>query len=175
MDSLRGRRGAAPRGRACRRALYFQFNQVRDDSDETIADFAKRLHERLAAGEIDHLIVDVRHNNGGNNGLVRPLVRTLVAFDVADPEHRIFIATGRNTFSAAQNFVNRVEQWVDVELVGEPSSPSPNFVGDRRASIPPDHPVNLQIADYVRGHDPALALIFDVLPAAESEAAAADR
>lgn len=169
------------------RAVYFQFNQVRNGEDETIADVAQRLRKALIDEDVTRLIVDVRHNNGGNNSLVRPLVRTMVEFEMRDDDHRIVILTGRNTFSAAQNFINRVEQWTDARFAGEPSSSSPNFVGeetnlllpysrirgsistrlwqdsmpgDDRPWIPVDLPVELTAADYFRGRDPVLEAVL---------------
>jgi len=163
--------------------LYFQFNQVRGSEDESVEAFAERLHAALAADNVRTLIVDVRHNNGGNNTLVAPLIRTIVAFDMADPDHRIVVLTGRNTFSAAQSFINRLERWTDAEFAGEPSSSSPNFVGeetnlllpfsrvrgsistrywqdsdpgDERAWIAMDIPVELRSKDYFTGRDPVL-------------------
>jgi tetratricopeptide (TPR) repeat protein len=167
--------------------LYFQFNRVRDGENETIEAFAGRLHTALQADDVKTLIVDVRHNNGGNNGLVAPLVRTIFAFDVANPAHRIVVLTGRNTFSAAQNFINRLERWTDAEFAGEPSSSSPNFVGeetnlllpfsrvrgsistrywqdsdpgDERAWIGMDIPVELSAKDYFAGRDPVLEAVL---------------
>jgi hypothetical protein len=184
-----------------RAALYFQFNQVRDASDRSIASFAEHLRERLVDENVTTLIVDVRHNNGGNNSLVRPLIRAMVEFELRDSEHQIFVITGRNTFSAAQNFVNRVDRWTDAVFVGEPSSASPNFVGeetnlllpysrvrgsvstrywqdsdpgDERAWIVPEIPVELTAVDYFSGRDPALEAILERLqpvPAREAEPA----
>ena len=172
-------------------ALYFQFNQVRDMEDESLASFSSRLHERLSSGEIRHLIIDVRHNNGGNNGLIRPLIRTLIAFELASAENQIYVIMGRNTFSAAQNFINRVEAWTDALFVGEPSSSSPNFVGeetnlllpysritgsistrywqdsspgDERAWISPDILVVLSSKDYFANRDPAMEALLEMIP-----------
>jgi len=169
------------------RALYFQFNQVRDREELAISQFAEQLAQRLEAESVRNLIVDVRHNNGGNNRLLRPLVQKLIAFEQAGQDHRIFVITGRNTFSAAQNFINRVERWTDALFVGEPSSSSPNFVGeettlllpyskiagslsdrywqdsdpfDDRAWITPDIPVAVTARDYFSGQDAALAAVF---------------
>jgi len=131
--------------------------------------------------------VDVRHNNGGNNTLVRPLVRTMIEYEMRSPEHRIYVLMGRNTFSAAQNFINRVERWTDATFVGEPSSSSPNFVGeeneivlpfsrvhgslsnrywqdsdpwDDRPWIEPDIPVVLSAEQYLAGVDPVLERVL---------------
>ena len=172
-------------------ALYFQFNQVRnEDGGPTLAQFADSLRRALTGSEATSLVVDVRHNNGGNNGLLRPLIRTMVWWEQDGPGRRIFVITGRNTFSAAQNFVSRAERWTDAVFVGEPSSSRPNFVGegtnlllpysrvrgsisnrywqdsdpdDRRRWIAPDMPVGLTSEDYFGGRDPALQAILAVL------------
>lgn len=181
-----------------RGALYLQFNQVRDaEEGPSIAAFADSLRARLETTGATSLIVDVRHNNGGSNGLLRPLVRTLVWWEQDAPDRRIFVVTGRNTFSAAQNFVNRVERWTDAFFVGEPSSSRPNFTGeetplvlpysgvrgsisnrhwqdsdpdDRRPWIAPDVPIALTSADYFAGRDPALQAIFELLDRDTSDA-----
>ena len=172
------------------RAVYFQFNQVRNGEDQSIEDFATQLAERLVKENARNLIIDVRHNNGGNNTLVRPLIRTLVSFESASPGNKIYVITGRNTFSAAQNFINRIEQWTDAIFVGEPSSSSPNFVGeetnlllpysrirgsistrywqdsspgDNRAWITPAVPVNPTAAAYFSGEDTAMDAIFKII------------
>jgi len=168
-------------------ALYFQFNRVRDGEAETIAEFAERLRAAAANEGVRNLIVDVRHNGGGNNSLVRPLVRALVEFELRGDGREIYILTGRHTFSAAQNFINQVEKWTDAKFIGEPSASSPNFVGeetnlrlpysqligsistqywqdsspnDTRLWIPIDLPVELSAADYFAGRDPVLEAVL---------------
>lgn len=171
-------------------AVYFQFNQVRNARKESIAAFAARLRKTLLDEVSSTLIVDVRHNNGGNNTLVRPLIRTMIEFEMRSPENRIFVLMGRNTFSAAQNFINRVEHWTNATFVGEPSASSPNFVGeenelvlpfsrvrgslsnrywqdsypwDNRPWIPPDLPVELTAEEYFEGVDPVLERVLEQL------------
>ncbi len=171
-------------------AVYFQFNSVRNSEGESIADFAGRLKDSLRMIEPANLIVDVRHNNGGNNTLMTPLLRTLVAFQEADAKNRIFVITGRSTFSAAQNFINFVERLTDAIFVGEPSSSKPNFVGetamfvlpysgirgsisnrywqdgspgDDREMIYPEVPVPPTAEDYFANRDAALEAIFEIV------------
>lgn len=150
----------------------------------------RRLVRRvLVRSDASVLVVDVRHNNGGNNSLVRPLIRTLVWWEMQDPGHRVFVVTGRGTFSAAQNFINRVERMTNATFVGEPSSSSPNFVGeetnltlpwsrvrgsistqywqdsnpdDTRPFIWPAVPVGMTSRDYFEGRDPALEAIWRI-------------
>ena len=132
----------------------------------------------------------MRHNNGGNNSLVTPLLRTLVVFQEADAKNRIFVITGRNTFSAAQNFITFVERLTDAIFVGEPSSSRPNHVGedglfvlpysgvrgsisnrywqdgnpgDDREMIYPQVPVPPTAEDYLANRDAALEAIFEIV------------
>ena len=78
----------------------------------------------------------MRHNNGGNGDLTPPLIRALKEFERAD-KGRIVIITGRNTFSAAQIFISRVESGMTAVFAGEPSSSKPNFVGEENEVILP--------------------------------------
>jgi hypothetical protein len=110
--------------------LYVQFNQVQDAPDETLAAFAGRLAATLTAGHPRTLIVDVRHNNGGNLGLLTPLVNVLHDYDSSRPDARTYVLMGRNTFSAAQVFLGRMDRETNARFAGEPSSSRPNFVGE---------------------------------------------
>ncbi len=158
-------------------------------SGASLALFADSLRHALTRPEVRTLIVDVRHNNGGDNGLLLPLLRTMVWWEMQDEAHRIFVITGRGTFSAARNFISRVERLTNAVFVGEPSSSSPNFTGedteltlpwsrvqgsistrywqdsdpgDRRPFIWPDVPVGMSSRDYFEGHDPALEAIWQL-------------
>jgi hypothetical protein len=67
----------------------------------------------------------------------------------------IAVITGRNTFSAAQNFVTRLERWTDVVFVGEPSSASPNFIGEETELVLPWSRIQVSIASrYWQDSDP---------------------
>lgn len=92
--------------------------------------FARALADTLAAAGVGRLVVDVRGNGGGNNTLLVPLIRTLIAWEAGAPDRRLFLITDRGTFSAAQNFVNRTAFYTRPVVVGEPSSSRPNFVGE---------------------------------------------
>ncbi len=171
-------------------ALYVQFNRVRDKPDQTIADYADLLKAELQDRGYRNLILDLRHNGGGNNSLVRPLVRLAVWHEEEAPDHRLFVITGQRTFSAAQNFVNRLEQMTDAVFVGEPSSSRPNFTGetttielpysgirlsissrywqdsqpgDRRPFIPVAMPVTLSSHAYFAGRDPVMEALRELL------------
>jgi hypothetical protein len=164
--------------------VYLQFNQVVDDPHESLASFVGRVQRHLAARPIAALVVDVRHNNGGHAELLEPLLDALASFD-RNPKARLFVLTGRNTFSAAQIFIARVDARTRAVFAGEPSSSKPNFVGeenevvlpwsgargsisnryheqiagDTRTWIEPDIRVELSSKDYFANRDPSLEAV----------------
>ncbi len=144
------------------RAVYFQFNLVINEDGETLADFAGRLATALEQPDVERLVIDLRNNTGGDNTLLRPLLVT---------------------FSAAQNFVNRLENYTEAIYVGEPTAENVNFYGDpagitlphshleaavpqlwwqdkdprdKRAATFPEIAIEPTFRDYVAGNDPAL-------------------
>jgi hypothetical protein len=102
-------------------AVYVQYNQVGNERGNTVAAFADTLLATLERTHSTSVIVDVRRNGGGNNFPNWPLVRALIRFESGASDRRIFVLAGRHTFSAAQNFVNRVERLTDAVFVGEPT------------------------------------------------------
>jgi hypothetical protein len=189
--------------RAYLEAVYWQFNRVRDlDDGPSLAEFSDTLRSTLLDTGARYLIVDVRHNNGGNTNLLRPLLRTMTWWEQDGPARRIFVIMGRNTFSATQNFISRVEQWTDAVFVGEPSSSRPNFTGeetdlvlpfsrvrgsistrywqnagptDERPWIAPQVPITLSSDDYFAGRDPAMAAIAGIISRLNAPAEESDR
>jgi hypothetical protein len=174
-----------------RGAMYVAFNQVMNAPEEPLAAFSTRLRNELASTRARHLIVDVRHNNGGNNTLLEPLLATIADFAAGGRGRRVYVVTSRVTFSAAQNFITRLERRVPTAIfAGEPSMSSPNFTGedhavplpfsgltvsisnrhwqdsdpdDRRPWIAPHLPVPLTSADWLANRDPVLdAVLRDI-------------
>jgi hypothetical protein len=145
--------------------------------------------EAVAMGkehEPQALIVDVRHNNGGHAELLPPLVNVLTGFAKRHAQNKLFVITGRNTFSAAQIFISQVDHLTPAAFAGEPSSSKPNFVGeenevilpwsgaicsisnryhesipgDQRIWIEPALKVELSSKDYFANHDPVLEAVL---------------
>ncbi len=59
--------------------LYVQLNQMADDPDKTLEQFARELTSRVQAGKVRDVIVDVRLNNGGNYEATLPVIDALGA------------------------------------------------------------------------------------------------
>ena len=64
-----------------KKVFYFQFNQVYDKDDETLAAFALQLDNALQIEKPKLFIIDVRNNNGGNSGLLSPLMDVIKKFE----------------------------------------------------------------------------------------------
>lgn len=105
------------------RAVYVAYNRTVGWSGE----LAARVRRLSRAPAVRGVVLDLRHNPGGENAAYAPLLDALVALARRE---RIVVLTSRTTFSAAANLLADLEARVRVTVVGEPSGGSPNLVGD---------------------------------------------
>lgn len=170
--------------------IYIQFNAVRNKEDQSFNDFNFELRNQFAQSETQNLILDLRHNHGGDGSLLPPLIKTLNSFEITNPRGKIFVIIGRETFSAGHNLLTEITKNVDAILVGEPSGSKPNHIGesgwfqlpysklmglvstqfhqdskaeDNRKWIAPHIPVSLSSTDYFKGNDKILNVIIEVI------------
>lgn len=173
------------------KTVYVRHSRVRDDKSETIAAFYKRVFEFIEANDVEKLILDVRLNGGGNNYLVKPIITGIIETKKINQEGKLFVITGRNTFSACQNLVNRLDNYTNAIFVGEPTSENVNFYGDATpVSLPnsklkirlsfawwqdkapwendqwlaPQLSVEMSFDEYKNNEDPVLKAIFNYDP-----------
>ncbi|HLI51264.1 MAG TPA: hypothetical protein VKU87_05675, partial [Thermomicrobiaceae bacterium] len=83
------------------RLVYFQFNRVSNDVEESLEHFAARLFDFVERNPVEKLVIDLRWNNGGNTLLELPLLHRLIGCDALNQLGRLFVIIGRRTFSAA--------------------------------------------------------------------------
>lgn len=172
-------------------ALYVQVNNLIDDEDEKLPEFGRRLWTLLEKEHPKNLILDLRHNNGGNTLLYPELLRTLIAFS-REPGNQIYALIGRRSYSAAANFITDLERLADPIFVGEASSECCNLYGDatevmlpyskvggeltnvkwnlsspsdRRREMSPEVPVQLTAQDYFAGRDPVMEAVQRLIAA----------
>jgi hypothetical protein len=158
-------------------AYYVQYNEVRKGLEPTI----QAIEKAVARPGFRRLVVDIRHNGGGDNTTYGPLLQLLTDHRI---QGRLSVIIGRETFSAAENFATEVEIGTDAVFVGEPTGGRPNLYGDvrdvvlprsgivahvssrywqmgpahdARPALPPDIPVALTSRDYFAERDPILA------------------
>jgi tetratricopeptide (TPR) repeat protein len=172
--------------------IYVQQNAVQNKPDESVGVFYRRVFDFVAHNPVDKFVLDLRNNDGGNNGLNRQVIIDIIKSKI-DERGKLFVITGRRTFSAAQNFVNELEKYTKAIFVGEPTAGHPNHYGDARSMILPNSKLELYVStlywqdvdprdarqwtapeiaadltsqDYRAGRDPAFQAILDYTPGA---------
>lgn len=169
------------------RALYARMNRVGRDGEESFGDFVEQLWSLADARPVDKLILDLRHNRGGNKNLAKPLLHGLIRRPHLNRPGHLFVVIGRQTFSAGMMVALELEEHSNALFVGEPTGASPNFASETRGislpnsgtiasvgiwywvnSVPwdlrpwlkPDIPTPLESVDYMNNRDPALETIL---------------
>ncbi|GAB3427430.1 TPR end-of-group domain-containing protein [Flindersiella endophytica] len=129
------------------RLVYFQFNAVMDDPEESLEEFSRRLVAFIDGHDVERLVVDMRWNGGGNTFLVRPLLHRLIACEKVNRKGSLFLIIGRGTFSAAQNTSTWIEWHTEATLVGEPTGSRPVFIGETIPFTLPYSKVRVNVSD----------------------------
>ena len=168
---------------------YIQYNFVQGSSptpeggSQSLEQMLGGLDAVMAVSPADQIVIDLRHNPGGNNFTYEPVLEWVQERSLELP---VYILTGRNTFSAAMNLATEIEQTTQAIFVGEETGGSPNLYGDvrtvllpnsklaasistvywekstpddTRPSIIPDLVVPVTAADFFDGRDAALEAI----------------
>ncbi|MFT5088880.1 MAG: hypothetical protein ACI8PG_003246 [Planctomycetota bacterium] len=178
-----------------RNALYVQFNDVINKPSVSLKEFNLQLRDQIIKEGVDNLILDLRHNSGGDGSIVPPMIATMVFFEAHNPEGKMFVLIGRNTFSAAHNLLLDISRLTDVIIVGEPSGSRPNALSeagwfnlpysrlggivssqfhqsgepeDHRIWVAPHMPTSLSSDEYFSGKDPSIGAIFELIGNASS-------
>jgi len=120
-----------------KKMVYCQYNQVANKDGESLEKFWGKMFEFINEKSVDHLVIDMRNNGGGNNFLNRPLIHGLIRCDRVNQPGHLFVLVGRTTFSAAMNCAVDIERNTNALFVGEPTGSSPNFVGETNILVLP--------------------------------------
>jgi hypothetical protein len=161
------------------RVLHVAYNVTRGDTSAFAVEIARLAH---VVGT-DALVLDLRHNAGGDNTTYGPLLDLLETWSV-DQGQMLTVLISRVTFSAAMQLVIDLEQRTPAVFVGEPTGASPNHYGDavsveldgcgvtarvatiswmtagladERTTKEPDLHVGVESAAFFAGEDPVLA------------------
>jgi hypothetical protein len=165
------------------RTLFVQYNSV----ESGINGVADEILARAQQDDVARVVVDLRHNGGGDNTTMGHFEDVLRDPAINRPG-RLVVLIGRLTFSAAANFATDLEQTSAATFAGEAMGGSPNLYGDarevalpyggqsvsiatrywqrstaddRRITIEPEIGATLSSADYFAGRDPVLQAVFD--------------
>jgi hypothetical protein len=166
------------------KVIVVAYNVTRGETEPLAAEIASIATREAPLA----LVLDLRHNGGGDNTTYGPLLRELER--QAEAAH-LLVLTSRVTFSAAMQLVVDLESRTNARFVGEATGASPNHFGDAiavelptagltarvatihwetagedaRLTREPDLGVALRSGDFFDGRDPvleaALAAVLD--------------
>jgi hypothetical protein len=111
-----------------KRAVFFQMNIPRYNRQKPWDKFLDEMFESInKSEEIDRLIIDLRHHEGGWDYMAKALVRNILQSPKIDRPGGLCIITGRITQSAGLAFTGWMEMATYPIIVGEPAGAHPNI------------------------------------------------
>ena len=124
------------------RTLYFAYNVCAEQTGLPLAQFNNQLWATFDAKPVEHFVIDVRNNTGGNSAVLDPFLASRTArasrFFGAKP----VVIIGRRTYSSA--IINAIGiRQAPATLVGEPSGGSPNSYGEVKMLMLPNSQLNV--------------------------------
>jgi hypothetical protein len=111
------------------RTVFLKYNQCRDTDDfRALSDSAGKLVDAGAS----RLVVDLRHNSGGNSAVIRPLIQMIRERPALNRKTALFVVIGRGTFSSGMAAAHDLRTQTEATIVGEPIGERPNTFGEMR-------------------------------------------
>jgi hypothetical protein len=158
--------------------LYYQNNLIINNATD------KEVINSLSENNIDKLVIDLRKNTGGMYTGQKSFINTISKLQ-KNNNFKIYILTGRTTFSSAILYINDLIRNTTCVLIGEPPRTGYDHYGDQRNfrlpnsevnirystrsfditdynsdEIIPDVLINNRFIDYSKGIDPALDYVL---------------
>ena len=168
------------------RTLFFKYNSCQPMKDRPFGPFVKDLFAAAAAGDVGRIIIDLRHNGGGNSAIFAPFLAELKQRPSLCRRGGIFVLIGRRTFSSAILNALDLKKETPAVFAGEPTGGKPNHFGEVQMfllprsglavtysvkyfqvvegdpdSLVPDILVEPTTADYLRKSDPVLERVLE--------------
>ena len=167
------------------RTLYIQYNRCQDDPSRPFADFTREAMAAADSHAVEKVVIDLRHNGGGNSAVIAPLIAALKARPKMTQQGHVFVLIGRYTYSSGFLAELELRNKLKARLVGEASAQRPNAYGEVRAfqlprsgftvsyptkhfvtvmgdpdTVAPDIAVETTARDYFAGRDAVLERVF---------------
>ena len=168
------------------KTLFVQYNSCRNDEKLPFAKFTEQVVAQARQAAPERLVIDLRHNSGGDSSVSDPLMRAISRERVLRPSGGTYVLIGAPTFSSGEMVAMQLKREHRAVLVGEAAGQKPNHNGDVRmfslphgeiqvahstkhfvtmpgsdpTSLMPDRVVVMTAADYVAGRDPVLEAVI---------------
>jgi hypothetical protein len=123
------------------KTLYLQYNRagaMRGPEDKRIGEFFLETIAFLEERDVERLIIDLRFNTGGNLMLARNHFKTIGAMDKLNDPKKLYVITGRATFSAGLYHAAALRQDTRATFAGEPVGDYLDFWAEGRPVVLPN-------------------------------------
>ena len=124
--------------------VFVQNNRTDDLPAALLGDLTAALREP----DVTRVILDLRHNFGGELRAIPPIEAPFQDPSVDQPEH-LYVLTGRNTFSGGSLLVARLLRDTQAVIVGEPMGGCPTIWSDPTDLVLPSSGIVVSVADDV--------------------------
>jgi hypothetical protein len=143
------------------RILYLQFNRSGNTpGGESLAEFGRRTIAEIQTMGVKKIVFDVRFNTGGDLSVGRPFIDQLGAF-AKDHKIKVYVITGRATFSAGIYHAMQLRQFAGATLVGEQFGDVLDFWSEGGNLLTPNSRLSLHFADRLHSYSPIVRPEFD--------------
>ena len=112
------------------RMVYLQYNAVQTHDEYPFDEMVEEFLARIDRDDVARVVVDVRYNGGGNNGLIDPLDDGLASLARRGRLDHLYVLTGPATFSSGVDVVVRLRGNAGAIVVGTPTGGMPNSFGN---------------------------------------------
>ena len=131
------------------KTVFFQYNVVENrKSGDSLKLFFSKMFEFIEKNDVDKLVIDLRHNTGGNGVRNWNLIYGIIRSDKINRKGKLFVITGRKTFSAATHAAVLLDSHTNSIIVGEPSSGNINSYGDHKPFTLPNSGILAFVSKY---------------------------
>jgi hypothetical protein len=138
------------------RTLYLQYNRCQN-AGESLSSMADRVFRLLDEGAADRLVVDVRHNGGGDSQVDDHLIDGIRGRSAWRQRGRLYALIGGETFSSGMWTADDLRR-LGAVLVGSPTGGKPNSYGNVRTLQLPNSLIQVGYStryfEIVAGSDP---------------------
>ncbi|WP_289056124.1 S41 family peptidase [Carboxylicivirga marina] len=110
----------------------------------SFSDFHKTIVDSIQLNDYDKVVFDFRFNGGGNSYQGTKLIEELSTIDKLKSKGKLYVITGRDSYSSAIINIMDFKNMTNAILVGEETSGKPNHLGEIRSFKLPSSALSLQ-------------------------------
>ncbi|KAA3637340.1 MAG: hypothetical protein DWP97_01025 [Calditrichaeota bacterium] len=115
------------------RTLFFQYNVCWNQKDRpSFKEVVDKMFKYLDNNPVERIIIDLRQNTGGEPLIAEPLIDGLEQRSELGKNGKVFVLTGRRTFSAALTNAVHLRSKAGARIVGESPRGKPNSPSEGR-------------------------------------------